>query len=86
MLHFKNTSRQFKDSKAVIIELEKEFGTYSKTDINLWKKLEHLYDKAKERARKLRNKQSEARTQLQYCKPYSNMDNLVDRIKRFEKN
>ena len=84
LLHSIYTSRQFKDSKAVIVEFEKKFGTYSKTDADLWNKFEHLYDKAKENAVKLRKKHSEAGTQLPDRKPYSNMDMLVDRIKRLD--
>jgi len=83
LLHLRNTSTVFNNADAVIRELKKELGSYSKTDSELWNKLKPNYEKAKTNAQFLRNKHQEEGIGLHLYKPYSNMDELVDRIKSF---
>ena len=81
LLHYKDNARQFKNANAVIKELEKDFGAFSKTDPELWDKLKANYRTAKKRALKLRNTHNTEGNKLPNCRPYSNMDVLVEHIK-----
>jgi hypothetical protein len=80
LLHYKDNSRQFENANAVIKELEKYTGPFSKTDQELWNKLKANYQIAKQRAVKLRNKHKTNGSFLPNCKPYTNMDILVDKL------
>ena len=85
-MHYKNTTRQFENADAVIKELEKDFGAFSKTDPELWTKLKPYYEIAKQRATKLRKKYKTDGNRMPSCKPYTNMDELVDVIKKISFN
>jgi len=80
LLHYKDTTRQFENADVVIKELEKDFGAFSKTDTEIWNKLKPNYEVAKKRAIKLRNKHNADGNILPNCRPYSNMDVLVDKL------
>ena len=85
LLHYKDTTRQFENADVVIKELEKDFGAFSKTDPELWNKLKPNYEIAEERAIKLRKKHHSSGNTLPSCKPYTNMDELVEVIKSYNK-
>lgn len=81
LLHFKNTSRQFQSSNEVIPELEKAgLKPYSKTDKELWDKLNPNYKTAKKRAEKISSNFMNNNTQWAVRKPYSNFYELVDLV------
>jgi hypothetical protein len=81
LLHHGNTIRQFGSANEVIIEIEKIKGNYSKTDNQRWNKLTEYYNIAKARAIAIRAKHKNDNIVLPNCKPYSNMDELIERIK-----
>ncbi|MCF8374306.1 MAG: RloB family protein [Bacteroidales bacterium] len=81
LLHYRNTSRQYPLADDVINDLIQYLGTYSKTDSAIWGRLNPNYQIAKERAKAIRTQHQRDGVPLPNCKPYSNMDELVDRIK-----
>ena len=86
LLHYKNTTKQYTNANEVIKELEKDFGTYSKTDPEFWNKLSSRYNKAKNKAKNIRKQHSDNGTLIQNSKPFSNMDELVDKINELQNN
>ena len=85
LLHYKDNTRQFENANTVIKELEKDFGRFSKTDPELWNKLKPNYKYAKKMAIKLRNKHDVEGNILPNCRPYTNMDELVDELNKYIK-
>jgi hypothetical protein len=81
LLHYRNTARQFQSADEAIEELEKDYGAYSKTDRNLWGKMSPHYETARQRAGTIRDNHERDETDIPDCKPYSNMDLLIERIK-----
>lgn len=82
LLHYKDISKQYENADEVIKDLEKDFGTYSKTDPGFWKKLSPYYEKAKNKTKNIREQHIKDNKKIQDCKPYSNMYELVDKIKK----
>ncbi len=86
LLHCVKTTRQFPSADAVISELKKKLGSYSKTDRDIWQKLNPQLDIAKKQANELREKHRRDQNKLPYCKPFTNMDELVEELINFANN
>ncbi|MBN2745906.1 MAG: RloB domain-containing protein [Bacteroidales bacterium] len=85
LLHKKYTTKQFTNAHSVIQELKNIYGYYLKTDPNLWLFFSSEYETAKAHALKLRTQHINDSKPTHECKPYSNMDVLVERIKKMKK-
>ncbi|HPE56379.1 MAG TPA: RloB family protein [Bacteroidales bacterium] len=86
LLHYRDTRRRFASANEAIAEIEGIEGSYSKTDNKRWDKLAEHYERAKARTIAIRAQHNNDEIVLPACKPYSNMDELVDRIKELEEN
>lgn len=86
LLHAVDTTRQFPSANAVIIELKREFENYSKTGPKIWDKIHPQLSTAKKRANTLRKKHKRDQNKLPHCKPYTNMDELVEKLLNFANN
>ena len=82
ILHFKQTKRHYSNPEA-LLQLLQFKPDYKKTSPNLWLEFEPHYQKSLKHARWLRKQYENIdANNLANCKPFTNMDELVERIKK----